>query len=135
MVRIAKPLEMYNFSCTQKLDWFPDVRIIHQSQDIVVGDTCFLLCCKVFYQVTDNIAGRLKGGCGKRNTGCSLRIDAGCVIDKVSFHSAFLDFFHAQSFGQLVQDCADQLDMCQLFCTNIGQPCFDLSPWGSVTLA
>jgi len=93
------------------------------------------ICCKVFYQVTDNIAGRLKGGCGKRNTGCSLRIDAGCVIDKVSFHSAFLDFFHAQSFGQLVQDCADQLDMRQLFCTNIGQPCFDLSPWSSVTLA
>lgn len=41
----AKALEMHDFPRPQELDDVVDVRIVGQTQDVVIGDPGLLLCC------------------------------------------------------------------------------------------
>ena len=41
----AKPLEMDDLPFTQKTDGRDHVRVVHQTQNIVIGGAGFLLCC------------------------------------------------------------------------------------------
>ena len=41
----AEALEVDDFTGPQELDHIVDIRVIRQTQDVVVGDTGFLLCC------------------------------------------------------------------------------------------
>ena len=42
--RIAKPLIMHQFSLSEILDGIAHVGIVGQAQNVVIGDTCLLLC-------------------------------------------------------------------------------------------
>ena len=52
----AEALEMNDLTRPQELDHIVDIRIIRQTQNIVVGDTGFLFCCQIFCQIGDHIA-------------------------------------------------------------------------------
>lgn len=42
---LAKPLEMHDLASPQKPDRICDLRILHQPQDIIIGQPCLLFCC------------------------------------------------------------------------------------------
>ena len=41
----SEPLEVYDLTRTQEFDDIVDIRIITQTQDVVIGNACLLLCC------------------------------------------------------------------------------------------
>lgn len=41
----AKPLEMYHFPLPEETDRVAYLRILHQTEDVVIGGACLLLCC------------------------------------------------------------------------------------------
>lgn len=49
---LAKALEVYQLALAQELDHIVHIRIVRQTQDVVVGNTRFLLCCN-FVRTTD----------------------------------------------------------------------------------
>lgn len=40
----AEPLEVDDFAGTEKFNWFTDLLVVNQTQDIVVSSTGFLFC-------------------------------------------------------------------------------------------
>ena len=107
MVRIAKALEMYDLTLAQKADRIENIRVIDQTQDIVVGHAGLLFCCQILHQIADDIAGGLQRRCRERNAAGCLRIDTGGVVDKVGIQTALLDLIDGQIAGQLIQNGAD----------------------------
>ena len=51
----AETLKMNNFSCAQEFNRFYYIGIVNKAENIVIGGACFLLRCKVFGHVGDNI--------------------------------------------------------------------------------
>ena len=43
--RITEALEVHYLTLTQKFDRVTHIGIVYESEDVVVGDTCLLLCC------------------------------------------------------------------------------------------
>ena len=41
---IGEPLVMHDLPLTQELDGLADVGIVAEAEDVVVGDSCLLLC-------------------------------------------------------------------------------------------
>ena len=87
----AKALEMNNFTGSQELDDIVNVRIVRKTQDVVIGDASFLLCCQILSQVGDQISFDLHTGCAPRETGGSGGIDTRSVIHEVGIESSRLD--------------------------------------------
>ena len=42
---LAEPLEVDHFPGPEEFNDIVDIRIVTQTKDVVVGDSCFLLCC------------------------------------------------------------------------------------------
>ena len=66
----TEPLEVHDLSHAQELDGLADIRILHQTQDIVIGSSRLLLCRHILHQIRDNVAGGLELSCRERNAAC-----------------------------------------------------------------
>ena len=117
----AEALEMNDFPGPQEFDDIIDVRIVAETQNVVVGDTCFLLRSQIFCQVGDQVALDLHGGGGPGGAGGELRIDAGSMIHKVGVKAGSFDLLLAEIAGQLIDDGSHHLQVSQLLSTDIGQ--------------
>ena len=47
MVCIAEPLEVHDFPLPQEFNGVVYIRVVTEPEDVVIGDTGFLLCCEV----------------------------------------------------------------------------------------
>lgn len=113
--RFTEALEVDNFALPQKFDRVAHVGIVDQAQQIVIGSARLLFCCHVLKQVGDGIALGLEGFCREGPACRRLRINAGCVIDIVRLKVAFFDVVNRNIPRELVNDCADNFKMRQLF--------------------
>ena len=66
----AKPLEMHHLPHAQEFDGFAHIRLLDQTQDIVIGGAGLLLSSQVFCQVCDRISCHLELGSRERETTC-----------------------------------------------------------------
>jgi len=113
--RFTEALEVDNFALSQEFDRVADVRVIDQAEQVIIGLARLLLCRKVFEQVCQRIAGGLDHCRSPRNTARRLRVYARGVVNKVYVKPALFDFFHAQVAGELVQNRAHHLEVCEFF--------------------
>ena len=79
----AKTLEVYHFAFPQELDDIIDIGIIRESENVIIGGAGLLLCGQILCQIGDGVALGLEGCSRPRDTGGRLRINTGCMIDKV----------------------------------------------------
>ena len=63
----AEALEVDNLAFTQELDGVADVGVIGEAQDIIIGDSCFLLGGEVFAEVGEGVACALESCCRERH--------------------------------------------------------------------
>lgn len=108
---------MYDFAFTQETDGIEHLGVICQTQDIVIGQSGFLLCREVFKQISDCIASYLQTACGKGNARSCLWIYAGCVVDKVITKALGFDLFGAEIACELIKNGGNNFNMCKFFCT------------------
>ena len=47
MVWFAKPLKMHDLTLSEESYRVDNIGVVNHSKDIVIGGSCFLLCCKV----------------------------------------------------------------------------------------
>lgn len=114
-------LVMGDFALAQEPDRIDDVRIVGQTEDVVVGQTRFLLRRHILLDVSQGVAADGEGRCRERYAGSELRIDAGRVVDEIILHAGRFDLLGRHPSGQLMDDGADHFQMRQLFCTYIGE--------------
>lgn len=43
--RFAESLEMYDFPFAEEFDRISYIGIVYETEDVVIGSSCFLLCC------------------------------------------------------------------------------------------
>ena len=94
---------------SEELDGFTDIRILDQAQNVVVGGAGFLFRSHTFVQICDDVSFYLKFTGIEGHTACCLRPDTNGVIHIIIGKSAFLDLFHGEVTGQLVNDGAQKL--------------------------
>ena len=103
-VCFSKPLEVHDFPRTQEFDGLADFLIVNESQDIVVGGSCFLFCGHILCQIGNDIALGLELTGIERNAASRLRPDTKRVVGIIVGKAGFLDFLHGEIFRQLVND-------------------------------
>ena len=104
---------MYNFTLSQETDGSAHVRVINQSQDIVIGGSGLLFGGHVFKQVSDNVPRGLELVGGERNTARCLGPDSQGVIHIVFVKAASLNLLHGEVAGQLVDNGPYDLQVSQ----------------------
>ena len=87
----TEPLEMDNLPFPQKFDHVIDIRIITDSQNIVIGNSCLLFCCQIFRQVGDGVALYRHGFCGPGGTCCGGRVNSDGPVDKIGREGRIFD--------------------------------------------
>ena len=93
------------------------------------------ICCQIFGQVGDGIAGDGDGACGPGRAGGCLRVDPGGMVHEVCVKTGVLDLLLVQISGELVDDGPHHLQMPQFLCADIGQQPFQLRIRHGVALA
>ena len=106
---------------SEELDGFTDIRILDQAQNVVVGGAGFLFRSHTFVQICDDVSFYLKFTGIEGHTACCLRPDTNGVIHIIIGKSAFLDLFHGEVTGQLVNDGGNHFQMSKLFGSDIRQ--------------
>lgn len=114
--RFAEPLEVNDFPCPQEADGICHFRVFDQAQQIVIGFAGLLLCCQIFKQIRDGIAGGLEFGGGEGVSACGLRPHASGVICIIGSEAGALDLLWRQPFGELMDNGAHDFQMGQLLC-------------------
>ena len=117
--RFTKPLEVHDFSLPQEFDDVVDIRIIGQTQNIVIGDTGFLLRCQIFRQIRDWVALNLHTGSRPGKTGGSGGINTGRMVHEIGRKGGILNLRVFQVTGQLMDDGTDHFKVPQFFCANV----------------
>lgn len=118
---LAEALEMDHFSFAQEPDHVVHVRIVAETENVVVGFACLLFCCHVFTQVSDHITRGLNGCSAPRETGCGGGIYAGGVVYKISGKIGVgFDLLFGQVARQLMHNGCDHLHVAQFLCTYKG---------------
>ena len=102
----------------QELDDIVDVGVIRQPQDVVIGYTGLLLCCKVLCQICNQVPLHRHGGGVPREAGGGSGIDPGGMIHEVRFIAGVLHLLLRHAPGQLVNDGPHHLQMPQLLHTQ-----------------
>ncbi len=109
----SEALVMDDFAGTQEFYGFADIRILDQTQDIVIGGAGFLLRSHILVQIRDDISLYLELTGIKGNTARCLRPDADSMIHVIVGEPAFLNLFHGEVTGQLVDDGGYHFQMPQ----------------------
>lgn len=99
MVRITEPLEVYNLPLAQKTYSISDIWVVAEAEDVVIGNTSFLFCCKILRQIGDGIAGRLHSARAPGGAGGSSGVNSCGMVHKVGIESGSLDLFLSQVAG------------------------------------
>lgn len=120
MVCFAEPLEVDDFPLPQKADHIIHIRIVGQTENVVVGEAGFLLRRQILGQICDDVPGDLHSGGRPGIAGGKLRVYAGGVIHKIRVKAGGLDLAVAEVPGELVHQGADHLQMAQLLSTYQG---------------
>lgn len=105
---------MHDLPLPQKADGVDDVRIVHQTENIVVGGAGLLFRRHILAEVGDGVALGLEIIRGKGGPGSGHRIDAGGVVHKIIGKALGLDLLDGQIPGQLIDHGGDHLQMGQL---------------------
>ena len=80
------------------------------------------ICGKILGKVCDGVAGDLHGGGGPGVAGGKLGEYAGGVVHEIGIKAGGLDLLLGQVSSQLVNQCADHLQMPQFLCADRGSP-------------
>ena len=70
------------------------------------------ICGHIFEQIGDGVALGLEGCSRPRDTGGRLRINTGCMIDKVGIEAAFADLFRRKITSKLIKNAGKSSPMC-----------------------
>ena len=116
--RFAEPLEMHHLPFPEELDHIVHIRVIRQTQNVVVGCSGFLFCTHILHQIRDGIAFDLEEGSGERSAGGSLRVNSHRMIHEVGRKGRVLDLTVLQIPCQLMHDCAYHFQVSQFLCTG-----------------
>ena len=114
---LAKALEVDDLTFPQETDDIVYIGIIAEPQDVIIGDTGFLLCCKVFRQIADHIALDCHGCCIVRPAGSCGGIDTCGVIDEIGIETCGFDLILAEIAGKLMHQRANHFQMSEFLCT------------------
>ena len=118
---LTESLEVYYLTLPQITDRVDNVRIVCQTQNVVIGSSCLLFGCHVLRKLRNDIAPHLKIGCRKRNTCCRCRVNARRAVNKILVKFILLQVGFGQIPCQLVYDRRYHLQMCQLLCADVRQ--------------
>ena len=102
---------MHDLAGAQEADDVVDVRIVGQTQDVVVRCPCLLLCGHILRKIGDHIAFDRNGRGRPRRAGGKLRIDPGSMIYKVRVKSGFSDLLRRHISRQLIYDCTNHFQV------------------------
>lgn len=113
--RFAETLEVYNFALTQEFDRIAYIGIIRKAQNIVIRFAGFLFGGKILIEIGVCVARDLKRAGCEGDTGSSLRVNAGAVVDKIGVEAAAFNLLRGEAAGELMDDCGHHFDMRQFF--------------------
>ena len=110
-VNCVAPGGMAKLAFAQEFDRVAHVGIVREAENVIVGQTRFLLCREVFRQVCYRVAGRCESCRRKRRAACRNRINARGVVDEIICKRTvfYLAFF--QPSRQLMNYCSDHFKM------------------------
>ena len=91
----AEPLEMHYFPHSEEPERIRHIRILHDTEQVVVGCAGFLLCCQILEQIRNRVSLGLELTGIKGDTAGGLRPDAGSMVDIVRSKARRLDFFRS----------------------------------------
>lgn len=80
------------------------------------------ICCQVFGQIRDGVAGDLHGARRPGIARSKLRENARRVVNKVGIKAALFELLRRQISRKLMNDGANHLEMPQLLCADCGSP-------------
>lgn len=115
----TETLIMHHLALPQEPDRVTYFRVFYESEDILIGSSGFLFGRHIFMQIRDRIALGLEVSGGPGGAPCGLGPECKGVVYIVFVESGLFQFLRRQVSGQLVNDCADDLHMCQFFRTYI----------------
>ena len=95
---------MDDFTFAQEFERFADVTVADQTEEIIVRDSGFLFDGEDLVEIGKDIPFYADILHIRGDSGCSLRIYARRMIDKVRVESGFPDLFLAETAGKLVQN-------------------------------
>ena len=78
------------------------------------------ICCKIFVQIGERVAGDGKCVRVERCAGCRSRVDARGVVHKIRVEALLLNLLRRQIPRELIHDRADHLEVRQFFRTDKG---------------
>ena len=119
---------------TQKTDGRDHVRVVHQTQNIVIGGAGFLLCCHVLVQIRDGVALAGEAHGRERRTARRLGPHAGRMVHKIGVEALPPDLVRGKALCQLVYNGAHHLQMGQLLGSDIRQQARHTAPGHGVAL-
>ena len=111
----VKALQSIGFDTIASGDSYNDLGMIR------AGKAGFLFRSHTFVQICDDVSFYLKFTGIEGHTACCLRPDTNGVIHIIIGKSAFLDLFHGEVTGQLVNDGGNHFQMSKLFSSDIRQ--------------
>ena len=112
---------MHDLPLAEELDGLPDVGVVAEAEDVVVGHAGLLLGGQILVEVGDHIPldphvlhvkGHARGGHG---------VETQRVIHEVGGEGGVLDLLLREVAGELVQDGGDHLQMGEFFRADVGQ--------------
>ena len=108
---LAKALVMDNFPLPQKADNVVYVRVIAETQNVVVGGSGLLFCSHIFRKVCNDVDlyGHAGGAPGEAGGGGG--VDSGGAVHEVGIEAGGLDLVLRQVSGQLVDDSSNHFQM------------------------
>ena len=117
---LTEPLEVYDLPLPKELDDVIDVRIIAESENVVIGCTGLLLRSQVLGQVCDGVAldGDTGGGPGEAGGGGG--VDTCCMVHEIGRKGGVLDLGVGQLPGELVDDSPNHFQVPEFLSTWIG---------------
>lgn len=111
---------MDDFAFPQEADDIVHIRVVGETENVVVGEAGLLLCRQVLGQIGDDIAGDLHSGRRPGIAGGKLRIDTGGMIHKIGIKAGGSDLILVQVTGELVNQSAHHLQVPQFLSTCKG---------------
>ena len=117
----TESLEMHDLTHPQETDRICHLRILYDTQDIVVGQAGFLLCRHILVEVGDSIPGALELAGTEWLSAGGLRPDGEGVVNIIFVKAGGLDLLRCQILGKLVDDGCHDLQVAELLRANVSK--------------
>ncbi len=95
----AKALEMHDFAGSQELDYIINIRVITEPENVIIGDSRFLLRRQIFRQIGNQITLYLHRCSAPWEAGCGNGVDTCGMIHKICVKTAGLQLLLGEIFG------------------------------------